>query len=52
MDRPQRAVLFLDDSFDSADSKPLMLEDLLFCPILEWVGDKLQADGVKRFFLV
>ena len=53
MNCPQRAVCFLEeDSSIPAHSKPLMLEAVLFCPILTWVGDKLQADGVQRFFIV
>ena len=49
----KRAVLFLpdDDSYEDSVS-PLMLEAVVFCPILTWVGDKLQADGVQRFFIV
>ena len=53
MDFPQRAVLFLEeDSSLPAHSKPLMLEAVLFCPILKWMSDKLLADGVQRFFVV
>ncbi len=53
MDRPQRAVFFFEEDSDlPAHSKPLMLEAVLFCPILSWVADKLQADGVERFFVV
>ena len=37
MDFPQRAVFFLEeDSSLPAHSKPLMLEAVLFCPILKW----------------
>jgi len=51
MDFPQRAVFFLEeDSSLPAHSKPLMLEAVLFCPILKWMSDKLLADGVQRFF--
>lgn len=32
--------------------KPLMLHELLFCPILTWVCDELQSNGVRRFFVV
>ena len=47
MDFPQRAVFFLEeDSSLPAHSKPLMLEAVLFCPILKWMSDKLLADGV------
>ena len=53
MNMPERAVFFLEeDSSIPAHSKPLMLEAVLFCPILTWVSDKLQADGVQRFFVV
>ena len=53
MDFPQRAVFFLEeDSSLPAHSKPLMLEAVLFCPILRWMSDKLLADGVQRFFVV
>ena len=53
MDFPQRAVFFLEeDSSLPAHSKPLMLEAVLFCPILRWMSDKLLADGVQRFFAV
>ena len=53
MDRPQRAVLFLEeDSSVPEHSKPLMLEAVVFCPILTWAGEQLWADGVQRFFVV
>lgn len=47
-----RAVIFLeDDSQDMEQAKPLLLETVLFCPILTWMCEKLKADGVKRFFI-
>lgn len=51
---PCRAVLMLgeDDVSSAASDKPLMLETVLFCPILRWMTDKLQSDGVQRFFIV
>jgi len=53
MNFPRRAVIFLDEiSTVPTRSKPLMLEAVLFCPILRWMRDKLQADGVQRFFVV
>lgn len=53
MDHPQRAVFFLEeDSSIPAHAKPLMLEAVLFCPILRWMSEKLLADGVQRFFVV
>ena len=53
MVRPQSAVFFLEeDSSVPAHSKPLMLEAVLFCPILTWASNQLLADGVQRFFVV
>ena len=53
MDQPKRAVLIMEeDALIPAHSKPLMLEALLFCPILTWMGNRLLADGVQRFFIV
>ena len=48
----KRAVLFLpdDDSYEDSVS-PLMLEAVVFCPILSWVSEKLLADGIERFFV-
>lgn len=53
MVRPQSAVFFMEeDSAIPMDSKPLMLEAVLSCPILSWMGSQLLADGVQRFFVV
>lgn len=53
MVRAESAVFFLEeDSSIPEHSKPLILEAVLFCPILKWAGDQLLADGVKRFFVV
>ena len=48
----KRAVIFLANTPDPEQKKPLMLEEVLFCPILTWVARKLEADGVERFFVV
>ena len=48
----KRAVIFLTASQDPEQKKPLMLRDILFCPILTWVVRKLKGDGVERFFVV
>lgn len=53
MVRPQSAVFFMEeDSAIPANSKPLMLEAVLSCPILSWMSSQLLADGVQRFFVV
>lgn len=50
---PQSAVFFLEeDSSIPEYSKPLMLEPILFCPILTWACEQLMVDGVQRFFVV
>lgn len=47
-----RAVLFLpDDSSDEEIGQPLMLQSVLFCPLLTWVGRTLMARSVRRFFI-
>ena len=53
MDCPQSAVFFFEeDAAVPAHSKPLFLEAVLFCPILQWASKQLMADGVQRFFVV
>ena len=53
MVRPQSAVFFFEEDASVPEhSKPLMLEAVLFCPILQWMSEKLLADGVQRFFVV
>ena len=32
--------------------KPLMLRELLFCPVLTWVCQELSDRGVERFFII
>lgn len=53
MEPLQNAVFFLEeDSAIPENAKPLMLETVLFCPILQWMVDKLQVAGVQRFLAV
>lgn len=53
MDQPKRAVLIMEeDALVPVHSKPLMLEAVLFCPVLTWMGNRLRAEGVQRFFVV
>ena len=52
MDQKCAIVWLTEDFSPNEQQKPLMLEAVLFCPILTWVGRKLKADGVRRFFIV
>ena len=53
MENPKSVVFFLEeDSSIPEYSKPLMLESILFCPILSWAYQQLAADGVERFLVV
>lgn len=37
---------------DDSEEKPLILEQVLFCPVLTWVCEELLDHGVRRFFVV
>lgn len=37
---------------DASENKPLMLEQVLFCPVLYWTCKELRGHGVQRFFVV
>ena len=53
MEFPKSVVFFLEeDSSIPAYGKPLMLESVLFCPVLTWAYQQLEMDGVQRFFVV
>ena len=46
-------IAFFDLRNPSADdTKPLMLHELLFCPILTWACEELSVRGIQRFFVV
>ncbi len=46
-------VIFLtDDTAPTYDSKPLMLQEVLFCPVLNWCIRAWMEKGVERFFIV
>ena len=46
-------IAFFDLRDPSApDTKPLMLHELLFCPVLTWTCEELSARGIQRFFIV
>lgn len=47
------AVLFMPDDMTLATEKtPLMLQPILFCPILTWMFGELMGRGIERFFVV
>ena len=53
MEFPKRVVFFLEeDSSIPTYGKPLMLESVLFCPVLTWAYQQLELDGAERFFVV
>ncbi len=35
----------------NGEEKPLMLQELLFCPVVRWVCDELVRAGVQRFYV-
>lgn len=52
MDR-KLAIWFLPDGIAlSKDERPLMLRDVMFCPVLTWTCAELAELGVERLFVV
>lgn len=51
--RAARAVFFMtaEETSSGAMERPLMLEPILFCPILAWARNSLVDAGVQRFFV-
>ena len=46
-------VIFLtEDVAPTYDGKPLMLQDVLFCPVLNWCMRAWMKKGIERFFVV
>lgn len=47
------AVLFMPDDITCTKEKtPLMLQSVLFCPVLTWMVTELRNSGIGRFFVV
>ena len=47
------AVLFMPDDMTLTEGKtPLMLQPILFCPVLTWTFTELMGLGIERFFVV
>ena len=44
-------IINLQDPAPSAEV-PLLLRELLFCPVLTWICDELRAHGAERFFVI
>ena len=44
------AFLLKNDVSTGADYRPLMLQEVMFCPVLAWVGAELERAGIRRFF--
>ena len=46
-------VIFMtEDSAPTYDGKPLMLQEVLFCPVLNWCVRAWMEKGIGRFFIV
>ena len=47
------AVLFMPDNITCTEEKtPLMLQPILFCPVLTWMCAELCGRGIERLFIV
>ena len=45
-----RAVFFFSEDA-SEETRPLMLQPVLFCPLLTWMSETLIERGTRRFFV-
>lgn len=52
MDKKCIVVFLTEDSAATYNGKPLMLQDALFCPVLEWCMRAWTEKGIKRFYVV
>ena len=52
MDQRKAAVFLPDNGALSPYGRPLMLQEVLFCPVLTWCVRAWKSRGVERFFLV
>ena len=47
------AVLFMPDNIACTEEKtPLMLQPIMFCPVLTWMCAELCGRGIERLFIV
>ncbi len=47
-----KVAIFDLKAASAPDCKPLMLHELLFCPVLTWVCMELSVRGIQRFFVI
>lgn len=47
-----KIVLFDCQGHSTSSAKPLMLQPILFCPVMTWVSQELLRCGVQRFFVI
>ena len=52
MDKKCIVVFLTEDSAVTYNGKPLMLQDALFCPVLEWCMRSWTEKGINRFYVV
>ena len=52
MDKKCVVIFLTGDTASTYNGKPLMLQDALFCPVLNWCMRAWMEKGVGRFFVV
>ena len=52
MDKKCIVIFMTEDAAQTYNGKPLMLQDALFCPVLNWCMRAWMKKGVMRFFVV
>lgn len=52
MDKKCIVIFMTEDTAQTYNRKPLMLQDVLFCPVLNWCMRAWMKKGVMRFFIV
>ena len=52
MDKKCIVIFMTGDTAQTYNGKPLMLQDALFCPVLNWCMRAWVKKGVRRFFVV
>ena len=52
MDKKCIVIFMTDDAVATYNGKPLMLQEALFCPVLDWCMRAWTKKGIGRFFVV